>query len=151
MEFLLDIGAGALVALVYDIMRAIRHRSGRKSLGIVCDILFWLFACGVVLTVLFYTSHMELRAYEFFGILTGVFFYFSALSDLLQPFCEKITGIFYFFWKILFTTVSFSAIMIKNGFLCLTTPFRLLNRLLGRMAARLNRAHKEHQKQVKRI
>lgn len=132
MAFLIDILTGLLVSFFYDLFRSLRHRIQRKKPNAILDILFWLFAGSLILSALFYNSDMALRAYEFLGILTGVFFYFSFLSSLLQPVFEKITGIFDFFSKILFTILRLFGIIIKNGFLFLSMPFRLLARFSKR-------------------
>lgn len=151
MDFLLDILSGVIIAFGYDFFNTVRHRFRRKKAEIICDICFWLFAGGVILWVLFYTADMALRAYEFFGILTGVCFYFTALSQLLLPIHRKIADLFYFFSKMLFTTVSFSAIIIKNGFLFLWSPFRWLGRMCRKLMAKPIRAFKENKKLIKRI
>ncbi len=147
----MDIAAGLIVAFGYDFFNTLRHRLSPKKLGAVCDFLFWLFAGSVILVVLFYTTDMELRSYAFFGILTGVFFYFTALSQLLQPFHQKITDVFHFFSKILFTTVRFFVIIIKNGFLFLWIPFRWLGGFFKKLLAKPVWAFREHQKRIKRI
>lgn len=151
MAFLIDILTGLLVSVCYDLFRSFRHRIQRIKPNAILDILFWLFAGFLILSALFYNSDMALRAYEFLGILTGVFFYFSLLSSPLQPVFKKITGIFQFFSKILFTILRFFGIMIKNGFLFLLTPFRLLARCIKQCFKKWKTALGKQKKLMKRI
>lgn len=151
MEFLADILAGICIAFGYGFSSTFRRRSHRVFFRISFDIIFWIFTSILTLIVLYYTSDMELRAYEFLGILTGVFCYFNFFARLAQPLQEKTADVFQFFLKITFTILRFSAIMIKNGVLCFIWPFRKLGKLLIWLTKKPLRAMRETTKIIKRI
>lgn len=151
MAFLIDIFAGMLIAFCYDFFRTLRHTVQNKAVQIISDILFWILTGCITLTALFYNSDIQLRAYEFFGILTGLFFYFSVLSSLLQPVHKMITNIFHFFSKTLFTIGNFFGIILKTGYLFLTFPFRFFAKWLHCFAARRKTAFQKQKKLLKRI
>ncbi|MBQ7950333.1 MAG: spore cortex biosynthesis protein YabQ [Clostridia bacterium] len=151
MAFLIDICAGLLVGFGYDFFGALRHQIDKKKPNAFLDFLFWLFAGGVILTAFFYNSDLKLRAYEFFGILTGIFFYFSVLSNLFIPLHEKIADIFQFFYRILFTSVKWFVIIIKNGLLFLCFPFCRLLHYFKKRLTKLGAILKKHRKLIKRI
>ena len=151
MAFLTDILTGMILGSGYDLLKAIRKKADYTIISIVCDVMFWLFSCGLILFVFFLTNDMKLRAYEFFGILSGVLLYFTVFSAPLGLVYEKIADIFHFFCKILFTSVHFFGIIVKNGVLFLGKPFVWSFRFLKKLLQAPKRAWKENMKLIKRI
>ena len=151
MAFLTDILAGIILGSGYDFLKAVRSRTTQKILLILCDMAFWLCSCGMILFVFFITSDMKLRAYEFFGLLTGFFLYFTIFSRWLFPCYQKITDFLQLFFKILFTSIGFFGIILKNCFLFFLKPFWWIGKHLKRLFGILLHAWKENLKLVKRI
>lgn len=151
LAFLMDIFAGTVLGLGYDFLKAIRRRTTHNAILICCDMLFWLVSCSMILFVFFITSDMKLRAYEFFGLLTGIFLYFALFTRWLFPLCEKIAHFLQLFFKFLFTSLSFFGIIIKNGVLFSVKPLLWIWKWLKRLLGIPIHAWKENLKLVKRI
>lgn len=151
MAFLTDILTGIFLGCGYDFLKAIRTQTNRKAVLAICDILFWSVSCVAVLWVLFVTSDMRLRAYEFFGLLTGLFINFSVLSGFFSPLYKKIAEFLQLFFSFLFTTIRFFGIMIKNGVLFLCKPLVFTLRFVKKLIGKPVRAWKENLRLLKRI
>ncbi len=151
MAFMSDIVSGILVGMWYDFLKVSRHNVRRRAFWLLCDVLFWVLTGGFLVVVFFVTSDMELRAYEFLGVLTGVCIYFFFLGGFLMPVFEKISQFLLKIFQFLFTMVKMSAIMIKNGVVFLLIPFSWLQRFFSKLLVKPKRWWKEHRKLRKRI
>ena len=82
--FLWSIITGGLLALIFDIFRAIR-KVGKSGLLIVClqDILYLIMAAFIIIMSSFITNDGDLRGYMFLGYLLGVMFYVLLLSRMV--------------------------------------------------------------------
>jgi len=79
--FLLTLGIGAVVGLVYDAWRVLRLRTGARGLAVnTGDLLFWVAAFAVAFGLLLRVNHAELRFYVVVGIVGGAGVYFSFLG-----------------------------------------------------------------------
>ncbi len=151
MAFLTDILAGFILGCGYDFLKAVRIHTKYKTISAICDLIFWLFSCSMILFVFFITSDMKLRAYEFFGLLTGLFLYFISIARWTFPVYEKITFFLQVFFKILFTSIIFFGIMVKNCVLWITKPLWWVFKRLKWILAFPILAFKENWKLTKRI
>lgn len=97
--FIVYIIAGIFISFLFDFFRILRICFKTNNLGTyIEDIIFWI----MVFTVLFLISskfkYMDLRFYNFFGLLIGGTLYFSTISKNVIKYGVKILG---FFKKIL--------------------------------------------------
>ncbi len=90
--FLWSILTGGILALIFDVFRAMR-KSGKENLLIVClqDVLYLILAAFVVIMSSFITNDGDLRGYMFLGYLLGVIFYLLLLSRIVL---KMLIGIF---------------------------------------------------------
>ena len=134
--FLYSCLAGVLIMLFYDIVSiAGKKRTCSIFLCNVCDGIFILVACTIMIFINFSVSNGIVRSFEFVGAALGAFFYKLTVSKLLTAILMKLTdfftAFFKFFFKILLTPIEFMyKIFIKciNGLLY---PFLWLMRRIG--------------------
>lgn len=90
--FLWSILTGGILALIFDIFRAVR-KSGNGNLVMVCfqDVLYLIIAAFIVIMSSFSTNDGDLRGYMFLGYLLGVIFYLLLFSGIVL---KVLTGIF---------------------------------------------------------
>ena len=82
-QFLLSILLGAVLGLVYDLVRAVRLRGGRV-LGHALDSLYCLAAAGSV-SLFVLSGDGELRLFQLAGALGGAVLYFCLPGPALRP------------------------------------------------------------------
>lgn len=82
--FLIMVGAGFIIGLLYDIYRWVwlaKHpRSWHKDLG---DLIFSLFASTIAITLLFYSNWGQLRFYIFIGMGLGIILYIKVVKGII--------------------------------------------------------------------
>ena len=90
--FLWSILTGGILALIFDVFRAVR-KSGNGNLVMVClqDVLYLIIAAFIVIMSSFITNDGDLRGYMFLGYLLGVIFYLLLFSGIVL---KVLTGIF---------------------------------------------------------
>lgn len=90
--FLWSILTGGILALIFDVFRAMR-KSGSDNLLLVClqDVLYLIIAAFIVIMSSFITNDGDLRGYMFLGYLLGVMFYLLLFSGIVL---KVLTGIF---------------------------------------------------------
>lgn len=110
--FLLSLGAGFLLGIIYDFLRAIRLTffKGKASIFIFDILYFVIFS---LLTFLFFlaTNKGEFRAYMIFAIILGwVFYYFSfgiAAKSFTDAFVRVVHSVFSFILKLVLAPFKF--------------------------------------------
>ncbi len=110
--FLWSVATGAVLFLLYDLLRIVRRKSGAMGLYVhVQDGVFWLASFAIMFFVIFHINSGILRFYELFGAGLGAVLYGLTLSKLVTALLDKIlevfSKIFKFFLKILLTPLFF--------------------------------------------
>ncbi len=82
--FAISIICGAIVALIYDILRAKRKnfRTGAIMVHIE-DFIFWIIASLILFVVAFNINDGDLRGFIFIGFITGIVLYMALLSKFI--------------------------------------------------------------------
>lgn len=94
--FLVCFILGAVLALIYDVIRIFRLFFHHKDwLVDMEDLIFWIFTAWLVFRTLFVYNRGALRGYAFLGMFLGVILYVLTLSRLLLSVAEKIVP----YWK----------------------------------------------------
>lgn len=82
--FLVCMLLGAVLALVYDLIRILRMLFHHKDFLVdVEDLLFWLFTAWLVFRTLFAYNRGALRGYAFLGLFLGFLLYAFTFSRIL--------------------------------------------------------------------
>lgn len=82
--FLIMLGTGLVVGLLFDIYRIIRSLTRPRAQGsIAMDLLFWVLITPVLFALLLAGNWGELRFYVFLGVGAGLFAYFQLASPLV--------------------------------------------------------------------
>ncbi len=114
--FLLSLGLGFILGILYDILRTVRLTFGKsKILIFIFDILY--FAVFSLLTFLFFlaTNKGEFRSYMILGEILGWLFYYFSFGIAAKTFSEHF--------------VKVTRKLFKTVFIVLTFPFRLIFKL----------------------
>ncbi|HWQ62635.1 MAG TPA: spore cortex biosynthesis protein YabQ [Negativicutes bacterium] len=79
--FVITVATGVFLGLAFDFYRVLRalYRP-RWLLTALADLVYWLFATGVVFLALLYGNWGELRLYAFIGLALGALGYYRLLS-----------------------------------------------------------------------
>ncbi len=89
--FLLALGMGFLLGLLYDLIRIIRISISRgKAALIICDIIFCTFACLFTFLFCLTVNEGEIRLYLVLGEVAGFFTYYFSLGAVIFSCSEKI-------------------------------------------------------------
>lgn len=89
--FLLALGMGFLLGILYDIIRIIRISISRgKPAVIICDILFCALACLCTFLFCLTVNEGEIRLYLVLGEVAGFFVYYFSLGAIIFACSEKI-------------------------------------------------------------
>ncbi len=115
--FLISVVLGFIFGFGYDWIRVFRRII--KHLGFLVqaeDILYWLFACGILFFVMLKENYGEIRAYLIIGTFIGMILYFNTLSGL--------------FLNISMAVVGFIKRIIILFFNIITAPFKMMFKIL---------------------
>lgn len=91
LTFLMSLGLGAVLCLLYDVVRAL-HKTFIKGFleVLVCDILFWCVAAFLTFCFLIIRCFGSVRVFVLVGELIGAVITRYTLSRLFLPFLSKI-------------------------------------------------------------
>lgn len=79
----------------FDLYRVFRSQiKVNKTIDMVGDILFWIFAAFLVVPLIYWGTWLELRVYVWIAIIIGLVFYYTFFSRLFIPVFKK-------FWQIM--------------------------------------------------
>jgi len=135
MAFIITVTSGVAIGFIYDFFRVMLNNSTKnKAKYAVADIIFWIMAGIVIAYSFYYSDNMNLRAYQFLGVLSGLCLYFLFFSKLFSSFHLGIYKIIKFFFKILFTIAKFFAIIITSVFKWGSYPFIKLFKFSKRLS-----------------
>lgn len=89
--FLLALGMGFLLGILYDLIRIIRISISRgKFAVIICDIVFCALACFCTFLFCLTVNEGEIRLYLVLGEIAGFFVYYFSLGAIIFACSEKI-------------------------------------------------------------
>jgi len=154
--FLYSCLAGVLIMLFYDIVSiAGKKRTCSIFLCNVCDGIFILVACTIMIFINFSVSNGIVRSFEFVGAALGAFFYKLTVSKLLTAILMKLTdfftAFFKFFFKILLTPIRIMYKMINECIIVLFRPVvRVLKRIFSHYVFRIRASLKTAGKAIKK-
>lgn len=117
--FLWSCLCGVVIAMLYDLIKT-TYKKEHFSLTVcnICDGLFVICACAIMIFVLFTVSNGYVRSYEFLGAFLGGILYKITLSlhisRLFSFIIDSFFAVFNFFLKILLTPLQFMYKIIYN-------------------------------------
>lgn len=89
--FLLALGMGFILGILYDIIRIIRISISRGRIAvIICDIFFCVLACFCTFLFCLTINEGEIRLFLILGELVGFFTYYFSLGAIIFSYSEKI-------------------------------------------------------------
>jgi spore cortex biosynthesis protein YabQ len=115
--FLLTVGTGLLIGLVFDIYRLVRHLLNLRKMGTgLGDLIFWSVTTVLAFFMLLVGNWGEVRFYVFMGILLGIGGYLRWLS----PFTRKL----------LVNLVRLLSKLLRYTVFIILWPFQLITKLI---------------------
>ena len=109
-SFLLSLGMGFLLGIIYDLIRIIRISISNKKIGVVIsDLLFCVIACLGTFLFCLTVNEGEIRLYLILGETAGFFTYYFSLGIIIFSYSEKI--------------INFIKKALKNFFRIILFPF----------------------------
>ncbi len=139
--FLYSCLTGAEILHVYDIVSlARRQQACSMFFNNICDGIFVLVACALMVFVLFSVTNGIVRGFEFAGAVLGGLIYKLLFSPFISKILEKIlllsTAFFKIFFKILLTPLGFLYKMINR---CIVFLFMPITKAIKKCAVRISR------------
>lgn len=133
--FLLALGMGFLLGILYDLIRIIRISISRgKAAIIICDMIFCALACLFTFLFCLTVNEGEIRLYLVLGEAAGFLTYYFSLGAVIFSFSEKIIGFIKNFFRSVFGVI----------FL----PFKLV---FGKIRKLFNKTLKKSRKNTKKV
>ena len=154
--FLYSCLAGALIMLFYDILSvAGKKRECSVFILNVCDGIFIIVACAIMVFVNFSVSNGIVRSFEFFGAVLGAVLFKLTLSRLMSAFFRKIMDLiaafFKIFFKILLTPLAIMYKMISKYIIALFRPVvHLLRKLFSHVSFKMHTSIRTARKAIKK-
>lgn len=106
--FLLALGMGFLLGILYDLIRIIRISISRgKAAVIICDIIFCAVACICTFLFCLTVNEGEIRLYLVLGEVAGFFVYYFSLGAVIFSYSEKIIDFIKGLFKSVFGVILF--------------------------------------------
>lgn len=134
--FLLALGMGFILGVLYDILRIIRISISRGKVGvIICDVVFCALACFCTFLFCLTVNEGEIRLYLVLGEVAGFFTYYFSLGAIIFACSEKIID----FIKKLFRSV-FGVILF---------PFKWVFRIIRKVINKLLEKSRKNGKKLK--
>ncbi|MFZ3172531.1 MAG: spore cortex biosynthesis protein YabQ [Carboxydocellales bacterium] len=140
--FLLTVGTGLLIGLVFDIYWLARHLLNLRKMGTgLGDLIFWSVTTVLAFFLLLAGNWGEVRFYVFMGILLGIGGYIRWLSPITR--------------KVLVNLVRLLAKLLRFTMLIILWPFQLINKLIlvpvGYLGMTLYRVIKAGEKLIRQV
>jgi len=105
--FLLSLGAGFILGIVYDILRTIRLTFFKGKVAIfIFDILYFLIFSFLTFLFFLAVNKGEFRAYMILGEILGFVFYYLSFGIVAKSFTDKFVLIFHKVLKTVFKIIS---------------------------------------------
>ena len=122
--FLLSLGAGFLLGIVYDILRTIRLTFSKgKVIIFIFDVLY--FIIFALLTFLFFlaTNKGEFRSYMILGEILGWLFYYFSFGLAAKSFTNAFVKLLHTIFKFIFKVISAPFLFVFKVFLKIKDKF----------------------------
>ncbi len=138
--FLMSLGAGFLLGVVYDILRCIRLSVSKgKAAVFVFDILYFLIFGFASFLFILAANYGEVRFFIIFGECIGALFYYFSFGLAAIKISDAVVRAFRFIIKLIFKAVSAPFILVFR-------VFRKIFRLLGAFIRKIQKFFQNHQK-----
>ena len=112
-NFLLSLGFGFIMGILYDLFRIVKISISKGKLAtIISDILYCIFLCFALFLFCLTVNEGEIRLYLLLGSMAGFFVYYFSLGVIIFSFSEKI--------------IAFIKAIIKSVFNIISYPFRFI-------------------------
>ncbi|MBQ6935070.1 MAG: spore cortex biosynthesis protein YabQ [Clostridia bacterium] len=116
--FLLSLGAGFALGIVYDILRTIRLTFTKsKKVIFVFDIIYFIFFGLGTFIFFLATNKGEFRSYMILGEIVGWIFYYLSLGLAAKSFTETFVETIHAIFKFIFKIISAPFLLIFKGVL----------------------------------
>ena len=90
-NFLLSLGFGFIMGILYDLFRIVKISISKGKLAtIISDILYCIFLCFALFLFCLTVNEGEIRLYLLLGSMAGFFVYYFSLGVIIFSFSEKI-------------------------------------------------------------
>lgn len=133
--FLLALGMGFLLGILYDFIRIVRISISRGKIAvIICDILFCALACLCTFLFCLTVNEGEIRLYLVLGEVAGFFVYYFSLGAIIFSCSEKI--------------INFIKRLMRSVFGVISFPFRWI---FGKTRKVFNKLFKKSRKNSKKL
>lgn len=134
-NFLLSLGFGFIMGILYDLFRIVKISISKGKLAtIISDILYCVFLCFALFLFCLTVNEGEIRLYLLLGSMAGFFVYYFSLGVIIFSFSEKI--------------VAFIKTIIKSVFNIISYPFRFV---FGKIRKIFNNLWAKSRKNTKNI
>ena len=134
-NFLLSLGFGFIMGILYDLFRIVKISISKGKLAtIISDILYCIFLCFALFLFCLTVNEGEIRLYLLLGSMAGFFVYYFSLGVIIFSFSEKI--------------IAFIKAIIKSVFNIISYPFRFI---FGKMRKIFNNLWVKSRKNTKNI
>ncbi|MBR5320257.1 MAG: spore cortex biosynthesis protein YabQ [Clostridia bacterium] len=134
-NFLLSLGFGFIMGILYDLFRIVKISISKGKLAtIISDILYCIFLCFALFLFCLTVNEGEIRLYLLLGSMAGFFVYYFSLGVIIFSFSEKI--------------IAFIKAIIKSVFNIISYPFRFI---FGKMRKIFNNLWAKSRKNTKNI
>ena len=135
--FLLSLGAGFVLGVVYDILRTIRLTISKgKTIIFIFDILYFLIFSLATFLFFLAVNKGEFRSYMIFGEILGFLFYYVSFGIAAKSFTDV-------FVKAIHTVFSFT-------FKVVTAPFRAIFRVFSKIKVKFSHIFKKLNKKYEK-
>ncbi len=134
--FLLSLGMGFLLGILYDLIRIIRISISRgKAAVFICDIIFCILACFCTFLFCLSANEGEMRLYLILGELAGFFAYYFSLGAVVFSYSERI--------------IDFTKRLLRSFFGIILFPFKWIFAKTGKVFNKLLEKSRKKSKKVK--
>lgn len=140
--FLLSLGAGFFLGIIYDFLRAIRLTlSKSKAIVFIFDILYFLIFCFFTFIFFLAVNKGEFRSYMIFGELLGWIFYYLSFGIAAKSFTDIFVKVIHSVFRFIKKTVLAPFLLIFRLFLKLKDKFF---RFFKKVGKKYEKNHKKH-------
>lgn len=140
--FLLSLGAGFVLGILYDILRTVRLTFTKsKKVIFIFDILyFFLFGLGTFIFFLA-TNKGEFRSYMIFGEILGWIFYYLSFGLAAKSFTDAFVNAIHTVFKFVFKIISAPFLLIFKVFLKINEKISLVSQ---KVTKKMQKNRKKH-------
>lgn len=134
--FLLALGMGFLLGILYDVIRIIRISISRgRALVVVCDFIFCALACLCTFLFCLTVNEGEIRLYLVLGEIAGFFTYYFSLGVIIFSCSEKI--------------INFIKKLLRSVFSAILFPFKWFFGIIRKSINKLLKKSRKNGKKLK--